>query len=127
MTSTTWLWVAAVLSLVMTVGHVVIAGARVVRPLLADGSLPPQARWLAYFCWHVVTLLSAAMTLGFALVAAGSAPLELAAFLSLLVLSCAALGAVVAVRARLLPHRFPPPVLFLLVGVAGSAGVLVGR
>lgn len=124
MTSTVFFWIAAALSLAMTGGHVFVAGAIVVRPLLDDTALPPLVRWLAYFCWHVVTLLAGAMTVGFALVAAGAAPFALAVFLSALTLGCAALGGVVVARSGIPLHRFPPPILFLLVGVVGSAGVL---
>lgn len=125
MTSTVLFWIAAALSLAMTAGHVWVAGAIVVRPLLDDSALPPLVRWLAYFCWHVVTLLAGALTLGFALVAAGAAPFALAAFLSSLALSCAALGGVVVVRSHIPLHRFPPPTLFLLVGLVGAAGILL--
>lgn len=127
MGSAAWLWVASALSLAMAAGHVTVAGAIVVRPLLESEALPTQVRWLAYFCWHVVTLLAVGMAVGFALVAAGLAPVALAAFLTALTLGCAALGGVIAVRARLSIRDLPPPVLFLLIGLLGAAGLLVHR
>lgn len=127
MTSTGWFWFAAALSVAMAWGHVVVAGRFVVRPLLDDAALSPQVRWLAYFCWHVVTVLAVGMAFGFAVVALDVAPFALAVHLCAVALCCAALGFAVAVRGSLSLRSFPPPLIFLFVSVVAMVGVLTHR
>lgn len=71
----TWLvWAAAVVSLLTCFGHVFIGGPQVAGPLLRATDLSDVTRWMAYFCWHVVTVLTLAMGVGFALAAVRHGP-----------------------------------------------------
>ena len=118
------LWVASGLALLTFGVHTFVGGKVVARPLLADRSLPRASKWLNYFCWHVVTLLLAAMTVALGYSAATGQGTELAAFLGLLSIGCSALSAGVALRAGINPLRFPSTSLFFAVAVAVAAAFL---
>jgi hypothetical protein len=91
--------------------HTFIGGVYVARPLLSDQSLPTAAKWLAYCCWHIVTMLLLAIGVGFSAAAMGWLT-HYAAFR--LVVSCAAcslLSIAIALKAVTAPWRFPPTTL----------------
>ena len=104
--------------------HTFIGGVRVAGPLLADENLPLATKWLAYYCWHLVTIMIAAMTLFFAAAASYGVPAALVFAFSLFCLSCSGLSAIVAIKGGIAPWRFPSTTLFAVVGLTGTAGVL---
>jgi hypothetical protein len=117
-------WAAAAASLVTLAVHTFVGGAFVARPLLSDQSLPKAAKWLAYYCWHIVTLLLLAMAAAFGAAAteslAGQAAFGLAAFCA----ACSFLCVAVALKAGIAPWRFPATTLFAVVSAFGLAGAL---
>jgi hypothetical protein len=117
-------WAAAASSLVTFAVHTFVGGTFVARPLLSDQTLPRAAKWLAYCCWHIVTLLLLAMAVAFGAAATGSlagyAALGLAAFCA----ACSLLCVAVALKAGIAPWRFPAPTLFAIVAAFGFAGAL---
>ncbi len=124
MTANLWFWVATVASLATFVIHTFVGGPRVTVPLIANESLPRAAKWLAYYCWHIVTLLLLYMSIGYGLVAAGRAPRELAVFLGVSAASFSILSVVVTLKAGIAPYRFPSTTLFLVIAVATLTGFL---
>lgn len=121
------LWILCALSALTFVVHTFVGGPVVVRPLLANDTLPKASKWLAYYCWHIATVMLAAVTIAagwlvhepsidvkrFALVFFGA----LAAALSLL-------SAAVASRGGINPLRFPSTSLFAAIATVCSLALL---
>ena len=115
-------WAAGATAFMTFCVHTFIGGIHVARPLLADQGLPRAAKWLAYYCWHLVTLMLAALTLVFAAMAARFVAFDIALPLSIFCLCCSALSIAVAMRGRIAPLRFPSTSLFAVLGLLGLAG-----
>lgn len=122
MTAEFWFWIATATSATTFVVHTFVGGPRVTGPLLKNEALPKAAKWLAYYCWHIVTLLLLHMSVAYGLVAAGRAPRELALFLGLNAASFSILSVLVTLRGGIAPYRFPSTTLFLVIAVATFAG-----
>lgn len=114
-------WAACAAAFTTLCVHTFAGGHYVARPLLADRGLPAAAKWLAYYCWHLVTLMLVALTLFFAGMAAQVA-FDIALSLSIFCLCCSALSVAVAIRGRIAPLRFPSTSLFAVAGLLGLAG-----
>lgn len=111
--------------------HAFLGSRLVVAPLLASTDLTRPSRWLMFLCWHAVTVLLAALALGFAAAwrGWGMTPLGLGASLTVLAAVLAGLTLYVGLRGRLRPWRLPPFLLFTLMAAGGlwvllSAGAL---
>lgn len=117
-------WAAAASSLATFAVHTFVGGAYVARPLLSDQELPKAAKWLAYYCWHVVTILLLALAAAFGSAAMGllarHAALSLAAFCAV----CSLLSIAVALKAGISPWRFPSTTLFAITAALKFAGSL---
>jgi hypothetical protein len=119
------LWTASALAALTWAVHTFIGGIHIARPLLADTGLPKAAKWLAYYCWHLVTLMLLGMACLFALGAAGRASTAVMAGLAGFSLACSLLSVAVALKGGLRPWRLPSTLLFALTGAAGLAGALL--
>ncbi|WP_299989613.1 hypothetical protein [uncultured Ruegeria sp.] len=53
------------LSAIITLIHVFMGGPEVARPLLAAGNLEKQPKYVAYYCWHLVSISLGLMSLLF--------------------------------------------------------------
>ena len=115
------LWAAAVSALVTFAVHTFFGGAFVTRPLLADKSLPRAAKWLAYYCWHVVTLLLLALAIAFVAMATGLLTPKAALALSGFCAVCSLLSIGVALKGHIAPLRFPSTTLFAVTAALGFA------
>jgi hypothetical protein len=115
------MWAASAAALTTFAVHTFVGGVFVARPLLADQSLPKAAKWLAYYCWHIVTMLLLALTLAFAAAAVGALPREAALGLSAFCAACSLLNVAVALKGRIAPWRFPPTTLFAITAAFGLA------
>ena len=104
--------------------HTFVGSRLVVAPLLAAKDITPASRWMMFYCWHLVTLMLAAMTVGFAFAAWAVAPVGMGLILTVLAGLFALLCLGVAIRARFKPWRIPAFVLFTAMTVAGAAGLL---
>lgn len=113
-------WTAATLSAITFVVHVFVGGRYVARPLLDDRSLPRASKWLNYYCWHIVSLLIAAMTLAFAAFALGWASADLTIFLAALSFLLSLLSIGVALTGGIRPWRFPSTTLFMLIAISAT-------
>jgi len=56
----TWLWIALVLAVAMTLVHVVVGGRMIAGPLLAS-ELETLPRMTLYLCWHGITIVLTGM------------------------------------------------------------------
>lgn len=125
MFSTFCLWAASFLSAVTWCIHTLVGGARVARPLLVDTSLPPESKWLNYYCWHIATLVIAFLVIGFgwlAIHANSASTLYLTALSGLL----SFLSAGVAFKANIPVWKFPSTSLFAVIGVLGALSLISG-
>lgn len=118
------LWAAATTSLVTFGVHTFVGGVYVARPLLADQGLPKAAKWLAYYCWHIVTMLLLAMAAAFGAMAIGLLTRHAAVGLASFCAACSLLSISVALKARIAPWRFPSTTLFAATAALGFAGAL---
>lgn len=119
------MWSAAFMSFVTFAVHTFIGGPRVALPLLNTTHLPIASKWLNYYCWHITTVLLLAMGGGYVYVALHPDRPELAVFLTALSAALSVLSAVVAIKGRISPFRFPSTSLFAIVSLLGSAGLLL--
>jgi hypothetical protein len=118
------LWAASASMLATFTVHTFVGGAFVARPLLADRSLPKAAKWLAYYCWHLVTILLIAMALAFGAAAAGVSARNAAIGLSVFCAACSLLSIAVTLRAGIAPWRFPSTTLFAVAAALGLAATM---
>ncbi|WP_157384578.1 hypothetical protein [Nitratireductor soli] len=119
-----WFGLAAAIAAITFYVHTFIGGPRVAVPLLADAHLPKASKWLNYYCWHIVTILLAAMAMSFAAVAIGWSSPDVAWLLGGLSLLFSLLSIFVAVKGEINPLRFPSTTLFALVAIATLGGAL---
>ncbi|MGF1548971.1 MAG: hypothetical protein ACFBQW_00290 [Sphingomonadaceae bacterium] len=115
---------AAVIAAATFAVHIFVGGVFVARPLLMSGALPPAAKWLSYYCWHVTTILLAAMAGVYAAAAFGAMSADAAVLMTVLAASFSVLCVAVALKGRVRPWRFPASYLFALVAAAGIWGLL---
>jgi hypothetical protein len=117
-------FIAAALMSGLTLGiHLVAGGRYIVRPLLAAEGLGEGAKYTAYYCWHLVSIVLAGMALAF--VRAGIAPggRELAATCVLFATLAAVWSFAMVSRHKLPFWQYPQGLLFVLVVVPGAAGL----
>jgi len=119
------LWAAVVMSFITFLVHTFVGSSRVAKPLLENTSLPIASKWLNYYCWHITTIYTFLMGGGYAYVALNPHKPELVIFLSLLNTCLAILSALVAIKGKINPLRFPSTSLFTTVSVLGIASLLV--
>jgi hypothetical protein len=112
-------WAAAISALITFAVHTFVGGAFVARPLLASRGLPRATKWLAYYCWHIVTLLLLALAAAFAATATGLLSPNAALGLSTFCATCSLLSIVVALRGKIAPWRFPSTTLFAMTAAFG--------
>jgi hypothetical protein len=121
----TLLWSAAATAFFTWMMHTFVGGVSVARPLLADQGLPKAAKWLAYYCWHLVTLLIGALAAALAAAALGQLPGLWTVCISLFCFACSALSIAIAIKGGIAPWRFLSTSLFALTGALGLAGALL--
>jgi len=114
---------ASLSALVTFAIHTFAGGAVVARPLLADTHLPAASKWLNYYCWHITTVLLAAMALAFAATALDARFSAFPYLLGPLALCLSGLTVAIAIKAGIAPLRFPSTSLFALTGVLGIAAI----
>ncbi len=118
-----WLALAAVLAAITTLIHVILGGRYVATPLLATERLHAVPKFTMYYCWHLVTIVLAALALAFGLVATGRGSRDLALFATAgAALFCLwNLGMIGLFRLRI--ARFPQWLLFATITVSGMIGL----
>jgi predicted ferric reductase len=87
--------------------------------------MEPDLKWMAYYSWHIATIIIAVVALGYTAAAIWSARLDYAIVSTGIAFSLVALAIGVAVKAKLPLRTFPIIPLFGLVVVLGLAGIWV--
>lgn len=119
-----WFVAAAALSAFACGLHVVAGGREAARPLLAARDLDRFAKFTNYYCWHLVTIVLAAMAVAFGYSARLGAATDLALFATGIAFLFAIWSLVMIAKFRLPPLRFAQWALFVPIGLLGLAGVL---
>lgn len=118
-----WLALAAALAAATALIHLVLGGRHVAAPLLAAERLHAVPKFTMYYCWHLVTIVLAALALAFGLVATGLGSRDLAIFATGgAALFCLwSLGMIGLFRLRI--AHFPQWVLFAAITLSGAIGL----
>ena len=122
MTQSTWLYIAAALSVITLLVHIFAGGKSVAKPLL-ESALDNEAKFASYYCWHLVTIVIAFMATCFALSASNITSLELAISASVLafLFTCWSISLTVLKKQHVM--TLPQWILFLPITLAGTLGV----
>jgi hypothetical protein len=118
-----YLIAAAVLSFLVLGIHVFLGGPSVARPLLAAKDIEPVAKYTAYLCWHLITMVLVAMTAGFAHAAASPRGADVAVLMSVLAGGFAGWSGVLVVWKRQRAWDLPQWLFFLPISALGLLGV----
>lgn len=116
---------AAIVIAAVLVIHAVVEGKRVVRPLLANDTLPETAKWLSYFSWHLITLVLAALIALLVWSAFAFPPRGLIIGLTAFFIAAACLSYFAASKGKIDPLRFPATWLFLVSAMLTLADLLL--
>jgi len=112
---------ASVLSLITWGLHTFAGGAEVAGPLLRS-EMPPVAKWTAYYCWHLVTIVLSLMAVSFAYAAFVPSGRDVAALATALSVSSGLWSLVLVVWRYRHPWRLPQWSLFLVISLAAVWG-----
>ncbi len=114
-----WYLIAALMALLTCLIHVVLGGRELVRPLLADNTLPRVVRLTHYYCWHLVTIALALMSIGLGLAAWSSEFSQLGTAATLMALLFGLLNLGYGLRYRLPVRVLPQWLLFAAISIPG--------
>lgn len=117
-----WLVAAAAAAFATFLVHTFVGGRAIAAPLLAATALARVPRYTAYYCWHMVTLLLAAMSaaLGWSAVHANAA---LTVLVLALAVGFAALSLALVLRFRVSPWHLPQWTFFVAIAALTAAGL----
>lgn len=118
-----WLVAAAAIAAATTLIHAFLGGQHVARPLLAAEKLRSEPKFTMYYCWHMATIVLAALALAFALAAAGQASRDLAVFATVGAGLFALWNLAMIALFRLRPAHFPQWALFAPMATCGALGL----
>jgi len=104
--------------------HVFVGGKYVARPLLADKRLPPPAKWLSYYCWHLVSLMLVFFAVYLAYGSLNRPNIFVLSWLCAFFAGCCGLSVFAANKGGISPLRFPSTALFFVSAVCVAADVL---
>ena len=117
------LLVAAALSLGIFLLHTFVGGRHVARPLLT-APMPSQTKHTSYFCWHIVTLVLAALGIMFLYAGLRPGGMDVGWVAVGLTASIAVYGIVMPPSLRLKYSDHPQGWLFVPVALVGAWGCL---
>lgn len=113
---------ASVIGGMICLTHVCLGGREAARPLLGAKDLTAVPRLTVYYCWHLVTIVLALMSVGYAYL---SQTFEFGLAWGLLITSglfaCLSIGLIIKYRVN--PLWLPQWILFLILAVCGIAVV----
>lgn len=119
----TWLMAAAATAALTTAVHFFLGGAAVARPLL-QAEFDGVAKYTNYFCWHIVTIVLAAMAGGYAYAALVPAGLDVAILVTALAASYVVWNLVMIAQHRLAARKHPQFVFFVPMTAIALPGIL---
>ncbi|CAN7277249.1 hypothetical protein [Bosea sp. LjRoot237] len=118
-----WLALAAAIAAATTLIHVILGGRHVAAPLLATERLHAAPKFTMYYCWHLVTIVLAALALAFGLAATGRGSRDLALFATVGATLFCLWGLAMVGLFRLRIAHFPQWALFAAIAVSGTIGL----
>ncbi|MEP0643314.1 hypothetical protein [Parasphingorhabdus sp.] len=124
MNATLFFWAAALICYLTVLIHIFAGGRVFVRPFMAV-EMEPNLKWMAYYSWHIATIVIAVVALGYTTAAIWSERLAYAIISTGIAFSLIALATGVSVKAKLPLRTFPIIPLFGLVVLLGLAGISV--
>ncbi len=116
-------WAAAALAGMTLAVHVFAGGKAVARPLLADTNLPPESKWLNYYCWHITSVMIGFICAAFIWLAISPPQQPMVILLSSLTAAVSLLSAWVAHKGGIHPLRLPSTTLFAAISALGWAAL----
>lgn len=121
-----WLALAALGSFVAFLAHTFIGTSVIARPLLEPSTgLSDEARFVNYYCWHLVTMTLLAQAACFAWSALPGNAVDLAVVAAALAVGFFVWSVVLNLRYRLAFATAPQWVFSLPISALGLAGVLL--
>lgn len=118
-----WLALAAALAAATTLIHVVLGGREIAAPLLATERLHAVPKFTMYYCWHLVTMVLAALALAFGLAAIGLGSRDLALFATVGAGLFGLWNLAMVGLFRLRLSGFPQWALFAPIALCGAIGL----
>jgi hypothetical protein len=118
-----WLALAAALAAFTTLVHAALGGRHVAAPLLASDGLHAVPKFTMYYCWHLVTIVLAALALAFALTATGQGSRDLAVFATVGAGLFGLWNLAMVGLFRLRISGFPQWALFAPIALCGAIGL----
>jgi heme/copper-type cytochrome/quinol oxidase subunit 3 len=113
---------AAILSVFVCLLHTFAGGRAIAVPLLKATDLHPVPKYVAYYCWHIVTIVLAMISVMFAVAAMRAQSMDLAWVATALTASFCLLGLVVPPMKKQRYKDMPQGWLFLPIFVLGVLG-----
>lgn len=114
---------AALLALLTWGIHTFVGGPYIVKPLLKS-AMHPVPKYTNYYCWHLVTLVLFAMSVGFGYAAMVPSGLDVAVLLTVLSASFALWSLALVVLSRRKFFELPQWSLFVAITAAALVGLL---
>lgn len=116
---------AAAMCGVTTFLHCYFGGKGVAVPLLRAADIHDVPKYTNYYCWHMVSVVLAVMTLSFLWAAAVPAAVEAAIMAELLAITFMLWGMGLVVWKKQTTRDMPQWILFAAISAAGGAGLLL--
>lgn len=110
-----WLLSASVLTAAIWAIHTFLGGRSVAHPLILATDLEPVPKWTQYYCWHMVTITLAVMSIGLGYAALVSDASEVALLIGLLAVAFSVFGLLLPPRVKVSYVEMPQGFLFLPV------------
>ena len=104
--------------------HVFAGGRHIVGPLLGARDLHDVPKYTQYYCWHLVTIVLAAMSLAFIYSAIGTGAQDVAMVMGVIAAAFAVFGLLIVPIMQQSYRQMPQGWLFVPVALLGIAGAL---
>lgn len=104
--------------------HVFAGGRHIARPLLGARDLHDVPKYTQYYCWHLVTIVLAAMSLAFLYAAFSAGARDVAMVMGVIAAAFAVFGLLIVPITKQSYRQMPQGWLFLPVALLGIAGAM---
>ncbi len=121
-----WFIIAGLFTVFSCALHIFVGGKIAARPLLDARDMSRTAKYTNYYCWHMVTIVLAAMGLMFLWAARHESGIELAVVATVfaVIFMFWSFGVVALSKGKL--FQFPQWALFAPIAALGIAGLVLG-
>ncbi len=119
-----WLLAAGAASGATLLIHIFAGGPTVARPLLSSSDIDEVAKLTNYYCWHLVSITLAAMTVGFTYAAVTSGETALATMWTAIAAAFAFWSVALVIWKRQRALDLPQWTLFAVIAGLGAMGLI---